>query len=269
MSTNTHRHWLASFPQMALSGLALSLLGVVACGTTPGAPSEAEVVLHPSTASFTTSLGWTVTLDEAVLVPGALYVLAPEGDTTASLERSLSRVLLPVAYAHGGVDAYAGRPVRLEWLGPSSLSLLGAADVSLGVADGSVGTSEIATLEFEALSGDDATSSSPGHGQHVWVSGTATDGTTTLAFEGGMTFETTGTENLVETIPIAASVEAEGTLGLTVDVATWLDRVAFDRLADTSSPRTWTASSQAGIALDLGVRTPSAYALTYAATVAD
>ncbi|MBN8615546.1 MAG: hypothetical protein J0L92_33430 [Deltaproteobacteria bacterium] len=257
-----------------LTVLAITLISFAACGTTPGEPATATLRLAPSSSSFTTATGWDVVLDEAVLVAGSAYFYAPSGDTMASLERSLRESLgVPVAHAHGGHDPFGSRPVRLEWLGPTSLDLLGADTIDIGAMDGSVGASVEVTLAFEPLSGALLEASSPAHGHHAWVAGTATrtvEGSTeTIEFAGGFDFASGGTENLVEAIPAPAAVAADGTWTLHVALARWLDQARFERLPEgPNAARTITPSTQVGLAWDLGLRDPTDYELTYEARLA-
>lgn len=241
-----------------LLGLGLATLSAAACGTTPGAPAAATLVLAPSTASFTTATGWSITLDEAWLVPSALYVYAPDGDTMASL----ARVLVPVAHAHGGHDPFGARRVRLEWLGPRALDLLARGRVEIGVLDGSVGPTSDATLAFGVLPDDLAASTGPSRGHHAFVAGTATREGQTIAFEGGLDLAGDGTQPLIEAIAIDARVEAEGELAMTVDLARWLDEAQLDRLPD-AEVRVLAPGTQPAIAWSLGLRDPRAYPLTY------
>lgn len=245
-----------------------------ACGTTSGQPATATLRLAPSTGTFTTSTGWEVVLDEAVLVPSSAYFYAPSGDTMASVgEHVRDALLVPVAHAHGGHDSFGTRPVRLEWLGPESLDLLGAETIEIGAMDGSVGASMEVTLAFDTLAGALLDTRSPSRGHHAWLAGTATrrvDGTTeTIEFDGGFDFAAGGTENLIEAIPAAANVRASGDWTLRVALSRWLDRAHFDRLPETASgPRAITSGTQVGIAWDLGLRDPRDYELTYESQLA-
>ncbi|MBX7192933.1 MAG: hypothetical protein K1X94_12785 [Sandaracinaceae bacterium] len=256
---------------LALS-LALSLFA--ACGVTPGQPATAELFLAHSTGTFTTSLGWRVTLREARLVIGSLYLYAPEGDTMARLAPwDLPGLGVSVAQAHGGVDPFGSRQVRLEWLGPESLDLLATEPTALGAMDGSVGPSTDATLAFETLAGELASATAPNHGHHAWIAGTASrtvEGVAeSLAFEGGLDVAIGGTENLIEAIASDAEVVSSGRWTLGVDVARWLDAAHFERLAGDTDPRTLTPTSQPSIAWNLGLRDPMTIHLSYAPTLAD
>lgn len=247
--------------------LSLTLTFFVACGVTPGEPATGTLLVSPSTGTFSTATGWSVVLDEATLVIGSLYVYAPDGDVTASLSPWDPRRLGPsTALAHGGVDPFGTRRVRMEWLGPSALDLLADAPATLGAMDGSVGPTTDTTLSLEALSGALAASDGPSHGHHAWIAGTATrtvSGTTeTIAFEGGLDVQIMGTENLIEAIASDADVAADGTWTLSVDLPRWLDAAHFDRLPDAET-RVVTPDTQVGIAWDLGLRDPASFHFTY------
>jgi hypothetical protein len=242
-------------------GLALATSSAAACGTTPGAAATATLVLMPSTSTFTTTAGWTIALDEAWLVPAALYVYAPNGDAMAWL----SHALLPVAQAHGGHDPYGTRSVRLEWLGPAALDLLSTERIVIGAMDGSVGPTRDATLAFAALSGDLAGPASPSRGHHAFLAGRATRADMTVTFEGGLDLGAGGTQPLIEAIPIETFVEGDGELALTVDLARWLDEAQLDRLPD-ATPRVLAPGTQPAIAWGLGLRDPRGYAFAYDTT---
>lgn len=256
-----------------LASVSALLVAFAACGTTRGAPATAILRLAPSTGTFATTTGWEVTLDEAFLVLGGVYVYAPEGDPTAGLDPRVLGAFGPgVALAHGGHDPFGSRRVRIEWLGPERLDLLGTEPVEVGPMDGSVGRTTDATLAFEPLAGELLEPGALNHGHHAWISGTATRtamGTSEMiAFEGGLDFAAGGTENLVESVATEADVGATGIWTLEVDVSRWLDEAHFERL-DGTDPRPVDSRTQVGIAWDLGLRDPRAFSLTYVAAVAE
>jgi len=235
-------------------------MSFVACNPTPGATATATLQLAPSDATFTTSTGWSVTLTEAVLVPEALYIYAPAGDMTASL----TQALWPVALAHGGHDPFGSRNVRLEWLGPESLDLLGDSPDEIGFMDGTVGATTDVTLSFAPLTGEQANPSGASHGHHAWVRGTATKMGETIAFAGGLDFASGGTEGIIETIMVSPSIARTGTQTLMVNTAAWLDLCQFDRLPGTGSDeRVITPLNQVGIGFALGLRNAASYSLRY------
>lgn len=265
MTLPTHPSRKRDFTHFALLTGALVSLSFVACNPTPGASATATLQLAPSARTFTTSTGWNVTLTEAVLVPDALYVYAPSGDTMAALDEALWPVTMPVAHAHGGHDPFGSRSVRLEWLGPESLSLLGDSTIDVGFMDGTVGSTSDVTLAFAALAGELANPSSASHAHHAWVRGTASKAGETIAFAGGLDFGTGGTEGIIETIHVSPSITRVGTQTLHIDTAAWLDLCHFDRLPGTGSgERVIEPLNQVGVALNLGLRNATSYSVTYA-----
>ena len=252
---------LTQFSLLTASFVSMSF---VACNPTPGATATATLRLAPSTRSFTTSTGWNVTLNEAALAPNALYVYAPSGDTMASLTQALWPVAMPVAQAHGGQDPFGTRRVRLEWLGPDSLDLLGDSPSEVGFMDGTVGATSDVTLAFAPLTGVQADPSGIAHAHHAWVRGTATKTGNTIAFAGGLDFASGGTEGIIETIMVSPSITRTGTQTLLVNTAAWLDLCQFDRLPDTGSgERTIEPLNQVGVGFGLGLRNATSYSVTY------
>ena len=243
--------------QSVLLTVSFVSMSFVACNPTPGATATATLQLAPSARAFTTSTGWSVTLSEAVLVPDALYIYAPAGDTMASL----SQALWPVALAHGGHDPFGSRRVRLEWLGPESLNLLGESPREIGSMDGTVGATSDVTLSFASLPGDQAEAS---HGHHAWVRGTATKLGESIAFAGGLDFGTGGTEGIIESIMVSPSMGRTGTQTLMVNTAAWLDLCQFDRLPNTGTDeRAIEPLNQVGVGFGLGLRNAATYSVRY------
>ena len=250
--------------QSVLLTVSFVSMSFVACNPTPGASATATLQLAPSAHTFTTSTGWNVTLTEAVLVPDALYVYAPAGDTMASLTQSLWPVAMSVAQAHGGHDPFGSRRVRLEWLGPESLDLLGDSSRDIGVMDGTIGSTSDVTLSFALLVGEQANLSSVSHGHHAWVRGTATKMGETIAFAGGLDFGSGGTEGIIESIMVSPSIARTGTQTLMVNTAAWLDLCQFNRLPGTgATERLIDPLNQVGIGFELGLRNATSYSVRY------
>ena len=248
---------LTQFSLLTASFVSMSF---VACNPTPGATATATLQLAPSVRTFTTSTGWNVTLTEAALAPNALYIYAPAGDTMASLTQALR----PVALAHGGHDPFGSRRVRLEWLGPDSLDLLGDSLSVIGYMDGTVGATSDVTLAFAALTGEQANPSGVSHAHHAWVRGTATRMSETVAFAGGLDFGSGGTEGIIESIMVSPSIARTGTQTLRVNTAAWLDLCQFDRLPGTGTDeRTIEPLNQVGVGFGLGLRNATSYSVTY------
>lgn len=253
---------MSRVPLFCLS-LALVTTSFVACGTTGGRPIALTLsVDRIGETAFTTSAGWDVVLDEAHVLVGAIYAYAPEG-MTASLER-LERLLVPVAWAHGGVDAYLGRPVRCEWLSQADVDLMSTEPTSLGVGTGSYGLADEGTVLLDAPSGSLADAGAPLHGHHAWVSGTATMDETTIAFEGGIDIEDEGTSRLVEGLTLGEVLDDDGEVRVHVEVSRWLDAVHFERLPEAgAAPRVLADGTQGHVAWLLALRDPMTWSLAY------
>jgi hypothetical protein len=237
--------------------LALTATSFAACGTTPGRVITMRFFAEGDGDTFTTRAGWTVDLTDAHVVLGPVYVLAPIATTLRDL-------VMPVAYAHGGHDDFAGRVVRAEWLEQASVDLLAAERTSLGLADGSAGPAGDVTIDLEPPSADAA---APTQGHHAWIAGTATMGATTIPFEGGLDIPDDGLSRRVEGIPASGDFDTDGELTVTVHVSSWLDEMHFDRLAApaTGETRVIATGSQPYNAWYIGARTSSAFSTTYVA----
>lgn len=236
--------------------LALTSASFAACGATSGRAITVNLFAEGDGDTFTTATGWTVDLTDAHLALGPVYVLAP-------IVTTLRELVMPVAYAHGGHDDFAGRVVRAEWLEQASVDLLAPARTSLGIADGSAGPAGDVTVDLEPPS--DANTSAV-HGHHAWLAGAATMGTTTIPFEGGLDIPDEGLSRRVEGIPASGDYDTDGELTLTVHVSSWLDQMHFDRLAapTTGETRVIATGSQPYTAWYIGARTASAFSTTYA-----
>jgi hypothetical protein len=243
--------------------LALVTTSFVACGTTGGRPIALTLsVDRVGETRFTTATGWDVVLDEAHLLVGAIYAFAPEG-LSARFER-LERLLVPVAYAHGGLDAYLGRAVRCEWLSQADVDLVSSEATSLGSGAGSYGLADEGTVLLDAPRGALASADAPLRGHHAWISGTATRDATTIAFEGGIDVEDEGTARLVEGIPLGETLDDDGEVRVHVDVERWLDAVHFERLPDAgAAPRVMSPGTQGHTAWLLALRDPHDWSMTY------
>ena len=258
---------------LLFGSLALTATSFAACGNTPGRPItlafSAGLYAGPF---FHTSSGWDVTLTEASLVIGPVYVLAP-ASRTAALERMQS-LLLPTAFAHGGHDDYASLEVRAEWLDQAVLSM-GASSAFLGNADGTAGLAEYTTVELARP----ADASGPTHGHVAWVAGTATPtlGGETIAFEGGLDLPDDVLARSVESIATPFDMEANGALELRVMAASaidpagpsWLEEADFSRLPipTTGTVRELAPGTQPHTAWMLAARDADSFTMHYQAAV--
>lgn len=248
-----------------LGALAITSASFAACGVTPGRAIEVTFTAHGSaSATFTTRAGWDVTLTEAHLAVGPLYVLAGAPRTT------LRELVLPVALAHGGVDEYAGREVRAEWLDDAVIDLLDPTPVTLGVGPGTAGLAEESSLTL--VTPTDA--GGPTRGHVAWVAGTATPsgGGTAIAFEGGLDLDAQVLARTVEPIASAFVMQTSGTFGLALDASgrtgaapSWLEDADFARLPPPSSgtTRTLAQGTQPYVAWMLAARDAAAFETTF------
>ena len=233
--------------------LAMSLGSLSACGTTPGrAIAFAVEVAGADLPPFVTSTGWQVTLEEASISLGPVYVYAPEPAPVVAL----SRALVPLARAHGGTDPFGQRELRAEILEQHPIDALDGAPQPLGIAVGSEGDSSDLVL---ALAPPHAPSDAS-HGRTLWIAGLAEKDGALVPFEGGLDFPDEGLARFVEGVPIAAHMDSLGTLRIELHVERWLDQAHFDRLEMRGGDRaTITDGDQVSLAWRLGARHPDAY----------
>lgn len=242
---------------ISILALALALVAAsfAACGTTSGRPITVSLFAEGDGDTFTTATGWTVTLTDAHLVMGPVYVLSP-------IETTLRQVLaMPVALAHGGHDDFAGRTVRAEWLEQADVDLLAVERTALGLADGSAGPAGDVTIDLDPPHPSIAEAT---RGHHAWIAGAARMEDFTVEFEGGLDIPDEGLSRRVEGVIASGEYDEGGEVTITVHVSSWLDQMHFERLdAPASGPREITAGSQPYAAWYIGARTSSAFSSTY------
>lgn len=239
-------------------GLALTCFSVAACTSTAGVPVEAQLTLASlSDGSATTVSGWSVALDEAVILVGPIYVYASEGSAMASLKSALT----PVARAHGGFDPLAGRLVRAEYLEQFAFDALAATPVSLGPISGLLGPVDSASLVLDEPRGANASSDGATRGHHAWVRGRATREDVTVSFEGGLDLSDEGLTRRVDGIVVSGAPIDEGAeVRLGVDPSRWLAEADFASLV--AGGGTITPETQPYRAWRLGLRSSLAYQVT-------
>jgi len=261
-----------------LGSLAITSASFAACGNTPG--RAITLTFHAqgdASPDFVTGTGWSVHLTECRLVMGPVYALAPSTMTTRAWQ--LRQLLLPVAFAHGGHDDYAALSVRAEWLDQTVVDLLAPSPVLLGEADGTAGSAEYTTVYLEAPTA----MSDLVHGHEAWVAGTATMGTTSIDFAGGLDIPQTALGNLIEGVAITQDgvsspgypqFDTDGDMLITVHVRgqtgaltspSWFDQAHFDRLAvpTSGSVRTIDSTTQPSQAWLLAARDSDSFTARY------
>ncbi len=241
----------------------LALVPIHGCGSGTAGRSiflevAVESIAEPGRAlgQFSTDTGWDVTLDEARIAIGPIYAYAPTDTAMARLGRALSPV--GVAYAHGGADPFNGRHVRAEVRDQIAFDALSPAPASFGEIDGEAGLVDSLTVALEA---PEAANVDAMHAHHAWVSGTATQGAMTVAFEGGVDLPEDGLIRRVEGIRVDDVLDDAVTLVVGTRVLEWLRDAHFDRLTETapSGRMLITPESQVRGAFYLGIRTTAAW----------
>lgn len=212
----------------------------------------------PQSRAFRTALGWDVTLTEACVSVGPLYLHANPG-LSASLRHAYDW-LVPSAHAHPGIDHFNGGEVRGEWLDQIVVDLTSAGRVELGVREGIAGEARSVTLGIHPpqLGALGAPACLRGH--QAYVVGIATRDSATVRFEGGLDVEAVGTKRRLQ-VSTAVIIEDRHRLLVTVDPRPWLDQVKFDELAvDSARSHALIApKSQAARAWELGIQTAGAF----------
>jgi hypothetical protein len=255
---------------LALAAAALSLGGAGAltsgCGDTTGLrhvtfEARAGGFEHPEGAvQFTTRTGWTVTLREAFVAVGPVYLnelepLACEGCQARTAFERLSDLLAPRAWAHGESHLGAGRVVGqvtrqvvVDALSPSLVTMPGGGD---GL-DLRARTAELWLFNHDG----------PTRGAALRVSGIATrelDGRTAeVPFSGALVADASITTpqspldvaRRVRGIPVDFTLAEGGALTVRVDPRTWFDGADFAELEalplDAQGTHPFTGSDNVG-----------------------
>jgi hypothetical protein len=250
---------------MKRSHFALSLLTLCGCASgTEGRIVRVELAVQAEPeperelGAFETATGWEVTLDRAELALSAIYAFAPEQEP--SVMARLSRLIVPVAHAHGGHDPLSGKRVRAELIEPLAADLLSEGRLELGEIEAEAGA-------VAALAVDIASPSSPAtaelDGHQAWVSGEARRGDARIRFAGGLQIPDDGLMRRVETMVADLELEDGEKLVIGIRPSVWLRQAEFDRLAPGADgePAAITAESQVGRALFIGARSPAAFSM--------
>jgi hypothetical protein len=263
--------------------VALALFGTLAGCSAKDATTGKRVTLKTratveadSRTEFSTSFGWSVKLDEAVVAVGALYYFDGEPpfvrrDTPrpGPLERVAGWFGEGVAHAHPG-HYQAGDAVG-QMLEPGSVDLF-ATPVALGAGEGVTGTYWSAEFRFASKAVGAAAGKLAGH--VAVAKGTATrsgdGGSTTVHFRITADFADVAknvTEGEVDGCAFKKSdVEDDGTVTLTFKPSVWFDLVDFANIAPgtAEAPTEIAAGDIAHTGFVLGLVQLTAYAFSYA-----
>ncbi|MBX3226955.1 MAG: hypothetical protein KIT84_40905 [Labilithrix sp.] len=237
-----------------LAGLCLAL----SCDAATGGREVRYDLAATSAAvsTFHTAAGWDVTLSEACVSLGPIYVFS--GEPTA--RSTLYDWLVPSAHAHPGVDHFAGGEARGEWLATVAVDALASAPVHVGRLSGPAGPARTLSLYLSPPRPETAGPAGCLRGHQAYVVGIAQRDGVTVAFEGGLDIEEAGNRRRIQ-VPVSFEVDDGATLAVLVDPRPWLDEVRFDDLTVTEpgGRATIAAESQARVAWFLGVQRASAF----------
>lgn len=223
-----------------------------------------DVAKAPEAAmSFATDTGWYVNLDEAHIALESVFAIAPANDDAKALAW-LSDLLVPVARAHGGHDDASGLRVRAELLDPFAIDALSDETVRVDDVVGEAGA--VGTVKF-VFARPDRDLPEVLHGFQAYVRGTAERDSETIRFAGGVHLADAEPARRVEK-KVELTLREGGTLTIALHPDAWLREAEFDRLPETESAgaeREITADSQVGRAWAIGVRSPTAFDVTWKA----
>jgi hypothetical protein len=246
--------------------LCLVVFGCACGGDTAGESIVIGWTLGGDAASvereFVTDTGWQVSLEEAQVGIEAVFAIAPTPDKLDAVAR-LSRLLVPVAHAHGGHDDASGRRVRAELLDPFALDVLADEPEQLRAESAEAGT--IDTIKIELVRAKDKLPSSP-HGYAAWVRGSAEREGARVSFEGGVSLADDEVARRIET-RVKLTLSQGGTLGMVVRPSEWFREAEFDRLPEAADDELSqiTADNQVGRAWAIGLRSPAAFDVSWKA----
>lgn len=213
--------------------------------------------------SFVTTLGWTVTIDEAWI--GLSYVRYAEGSAIASAPKSLPRRLaswlVPRAQAHPG--HYDEGATLAEMRTPQVVSLLGEPR-SLGTESGVTGDARSALLRFHS----DDVANAPRPQTVALVAGVATrDGVTrrfvAVATRDDVSSTVSGEPEVVGCPLEGGPMDTGGVFHLEVRIRTWLDQVDFELVGDGAEESELVVGEPPHNAFVRGVQKAAAYRFSY------
>ena len=204
---------------------------------------------------FTTRHGYEVTLTEARMWIGPVYVWAPSG---AQTQRGFS--LVSKAYAHGGYDPLSGRRIRVERAQSFEVDLLATEALVLDDEVAELGPTDGATLALPPPAAADGATA----GHHLWVAGSAHKDGQTIEFAGGIDIADDGLLRRVNGIAADLTLEDGDLVTLHVRPQVLFDSAHFERLSDGDEDGVveLATNTQPYDAIFLGMTDPEAYRVT-------
>jgi len=173
---------------------------------------------------FTTRTGWTVTLEEAAVAIGPVYLLT---ESPPSARRARDWVL-PRAWAHSGFDDFQGGEVRGEYLGRFVIDAVRPGLQPIATTRGIAGRVRSANLELQPPAAEVPSL----HGHQAWIRGVAVRGDETVPFEGGLDLPAAGSARKVVGIPAAVDLDDGVTTVIELHPERWLAEADFSALPE-------------------------------------
>jgi len=253
---------------MRANRVALLLLLLAACDGTGGREVPFRMAAQgdaSATAHFVTSAGWDVTLTEARIAVGPLYLFENPPPAAFRVKRWWehgTELFISTAWAHAGDQHFSGGTVMGEYLEQVSLDLLTPAATELGRFTGTAGTARSFSVWLDPPRSAIADVM---HGHHAWVVGVATRGAERVEFEGGLDIPAEGTLRRVEGVATDVPIDTDGLFSLRVAPAQWFADADFSTLTEaaTNGRKVITETSQVRLAWFLGARGSRAFSGTW------
>ncbi|MBX3247805.1 MAG: hypothetical protein KF901_11550 [Myxococcales bacterium] len=227
---------------------------------------EVELVAEPRGIDVRHSVvgEWEVELEEASVLVGPIYLLAPPATPLMAHLRSL---FVSTARAHAGDDNLDGIRVIGELLDPVPVNALMDAPIPLGLTLAEGVELDRIVLVLDTPRGAHAAPDSPTRGHHAFVRGVATRGDRTLRFSAGLDLPNDRIARRIEGLRFPSPVVLDDGSRVVVRPSPneWLRRVDFDALADAlvdlpaDEEAYIEAPSQLHNAWYLGLRNPSSW----------
>lgn len=249
--------------EAALAGLMTVLLAAACDSGTGGRPVSFTLSMGTGTASpgdqpavFRTGTGWGVTLEEACVAVGPVYLWLGAGHLTGRWPRLIRR-----AEAHVGDQHFYGGEVRGEWVGQIVLDALAPHPVELTGLSGLEGSVRSFSLQLDPPA-PTLTNAACLHGHHAYVVGVASRDEHEVPFEGGLVIENIGTSRRVEGLALSGHLADRGRVNITVFPRAWFDGARFETLTSRNPAGRFviTRDSQVHAAWFVGARGAHAFA---------
>lgn len=223
----------------------------------------------PADNSFTTGLGWMVTLEKAVISTGPFYYYdGKPAFTTASLTPPRNRLrrwlgaLSPIGAAHAHPGHYGAGNMKGEMTTAFSLDLL-AGPTSLPAGEGTTGLVRSGTFSYAAPTAGPAVDSLQNHA--VLTQGRATKDGATVYFVLAADVSEVATKAKDAHVSGCAfaetTIDGDGVVTATITPRVWFNLVDFARIArgTADAPTIVEATAVPRIGFVLGLAQSSAY----------